>query len=86
MSTNALIIAGFAILLLTILLIGHRLTKKINHQHSQPPTIISPSYWITPNGRSWYPPHHHHHHDNPHNLGPGGLPPIVKTKFGCWTN
>jgi hypothetical protein len=37
----------------------HRHTHTIHKIH---PTIVRPSYWITPTGPSWYPPRHRYHY------------------------
>ena len=41
------------VLFLAIIFFIHRQNHTI---HKIKPTIITPSYWITPTGRSWYPP------------------------------
>ncbi len=58
-----------SILLTFIIIISLILgTKKPIKKEKKKPTILRPSYWITPKGVSWVPP-------PKHNLGPGGLPP-----------
>jgi hypothetical protein len=48
-------IISLIVIFLAIILFIHRQNHTI---HKIKPTIVTPSYWITPTGRSWYPPPH----------------------------
>ena len=64
-----LILSGILSVVILILLFRPTVYKK-----KVKPTVITPSYWITPTGPSWKPPKHRKY--KKHNLGPGGLPPV----------
>ena len=66
-----LILSGILSVVILVLLFRPIVYKK-TVKHIKP-TVVTPSYWITPSGPSWNPPKHHK--NKGHNLGPGGLPP-----------
>lgn len=53
-----LFIFGILLLIVMFLAIIYLIHRQNHAIHKIKPTIIRPSYWITPTGRSWYPPPH----------------------------
>jgi hypothetical protein len=50
------------LLIIVVLLIFFPIHRHTHTVHKIHPTIVRPSYWITPTGPSWYPPRHRYNY------------------------
>ena len=57
-----LFILSSILLIIVVIAIFFPIHRHTHTIHKITPTVVRPSYWITPTGPSWYPPRHRYHY------------------------